>query len=199
MKLFFDTETTGMANFKLPPNDPSQPRLVQLAAILEDNSGKELCSMNLIVKPEGFEIPAEASNIHGITTEEAQQFGQDRLSVLNMFYSLVCMAELMVGHNISYDLFIIRGELMRVPVRPYSDVDMTFIFKQKFCTMLKSTNIVKLPSTSGRGGYKWPKLQEAYEFAFGKKFEGAHDAMADIRATKELYYWINSQNKEGSC
>lgn len=38
--------------------------------------------------------------------------------------------------------------------------------------------------------YEWPRLQEAYKHAFGKEFEGAHDAMSDIRATKEIYFWL---------
>ena len=37
------------------------------------------------------------------------------------------------------------------------------------------------------GKKKRPKLQELYTFLFGKPFEGAHDAMADIRATKDCF------------
>jgi hypothetical protein len=42
MKLFFDTETTGLANFQQEANHPSQPRLVQLAAILTDEACEEI-------------------------------------------------------------------------------------------------------------------------------------------------------------
>ena len=37
------------------------------------------------------------------------------------------------------------------------------------------------------GKKKRPKLQELYTSLFGKPFEGAHDAMADIRATKDCF------------
>lgn len=34
---------------------------------------------------------------------------------------------------------------------------------------------------------KWPKLQELYKVLFGHSFEGAHNAMADVVATKRLF------------
>jgi len=37
-------------------------------------------------------------------------------------------------------------------------------------------------------------LSEAYRHAFGKDFDGAHDAMSDIRATKDVYFWITKQS-----
>ena len=36
MELFFDTETTGLPKYKLPIDDPAQPMIVQLAAIMSD-------------------------------------------------------------------------------------------------------------------------------------------------------------------
>jgi hypothetical protein len=36
MHLFFDVETTGMIDWKAPMLSPRQPRVVQLAAILDD-------------------------------------------------------------------------------------------------------------------------------------------------------------------
>ncbi len=51
--LVFDTETTGKAFFKLPPSDPSQPRLVQLAALLHDGDN-EIASLHCLIIPEYF-------------------------------------------------------------------------------------------------------------------------------------------------
>lgn len=45
--------------------------------------GDEILGQNeYIIKPDGYEIPLEASNIHGITTEEAQAKGNDVQMVL---------------------------------------------------------------------------------------------------------------------
>lgn len=184
MKLFFDTETTGLVNFKEAPNSDCQPRLVQLAAILTDETGNELDSINTLVAPDGFEIPEEASKVHGITTEKAKANGLPIAFVMGLFCGMRSRAKTLIAHNISYDLFVMRGEMMRIN-RDYPDGE-----KEKFCTMMKSTNICKI---IGPRGFKWPSLQEAYKHAFGKGFEGAHDAMNDIRATKEFYFWLIKQ------
>lgn len=57
------------------------------------------------------------------------------------------------------------------------------------CPMKLSTNICKLP---GRMGYKWPKVEEAYNFFFPEreyveKHRGADDALHEAEIVKELY------------
>jgi DNA polymerase III subunit epsilon len=180
--LYFDTETTGLLKYKLPISDPSQPRLVQLGAIL--TSGDEvMAEVNLLVKPEGFEIPKEASDIHGITTEVAMKFGMPVKLVMGTFIRLVNMADRVVAHNYDYDKKIAEIECDRLQV-PYCLAN-----KDSYCTMLSTTQILQLP---GRFGYKWPKLAEAYEFFFKEKLEGAHDAMADIKGCKRVYLHLAS-------
>lgn len=187
MKLFFDTETTGMANFKESPDSRCQPRLVQLGALLVDANNNELITVNMIVKPDGFEIPKEASNIHGISTEKANEIGVSLESVMKIFIQLRSMSDTIIGHNLNYDVFVMRGEWMRLGLS-YDDSE-----KDQFCTMQASTNICKIPGKYGK--FKWPKLVEVYNFAFGKEFVGAHDAMADIRATKDVYNWLQDLKK----
>lgn len=178
--LFFDTETTGKASFKLPPEHESQPRLVQLAAVLQDESGQELASLNLIIRAVDFEIPAEASSIHGITTEMSRACGVPLLHALLTFESLVKQSSLLVAHNIEFDRLIMRGECarMRVP----------FDLRATFCTMAAMTPICKLPGKYN--DYKWPKLQEAHVHAFGHEFDDAHDAMADVSACAAIFRWL---------
>lgn len=71
--LFFDTETTGLPiNWNAPVSDLNNwPRLVQLAWQVYNENQKLIEEYNFIVKPKGFSIPLEASNIHKITTEMA--------------------------------------------------------------------------------------------------------------------------------
>ena len=70
--LIFDTETTGLPNWGEPSDHPSQPHIVDIACSLFDPAGCEIERFDAIINP-GVEIPVEASNIHGITTEIAQQ------------------------------------------------------------------------------------------------------------------------------
>jgi DNA polymerase-3 subunit epsilon len=186
MNLFFDTETSGKADFRAAPDAPHQPRLVQLAAILVDDAAKEIASLNLIISPDGFEIPKEASDIHGITTERAQAVGVPLQYAVWLFGSLFKTAQTIVAHNISFDLLVMQGECCRVPV------DLPMRSKERFCTMQAMTPVCKLPGKFGND-YKWPKLQEAHIHAFGKEFEGAHDALADVRACRDLFFWLRDR------
>lgn len=69
--------------------------------------------------------------------------------------------------------------------------DRGFTFPKKLpCPMLLSTDVCKIPSP--RGGYKWPKVQEAWDYFFGKtdyieKHRGADDAFHEADIVYELY------------
>lgn len=183
--LFFDTETTGKADFNANPTADHQPRLVQLAALLVSETGIELASVNLIIRPVDFEIPKEASDIHGITTETAKECGVPLLHALSVFSGFCKVAGLYVAHNIQFDHLIMSGECSRMIVE--------LPMRTTFCTMKEMTPICKI---KGPYGPKWPKLQEAHRHAFGREFEGAHDAMADVRACKDVYFWMKNRVAE---
>ncbi|HEY8351659.1 MAG TPA: hypothetical protein VIK87_03855, partial [Sphingomonadales bacterium] len=60
--LFYDTETTGLPLFSEPSSDPRQPHIVQAAAVLVDaGTRKAISSINLISRPDGWEIPEEVA------------------------------------------------------------------------------------------------------------------------------------------
>lgn len=179
--LFFDTETTGVPrNYNAPASDISNwPRLVQLGWILTDTKGNTISERCEIVKPDGFSIPIDAVRVHGITTEKALREGEPLREVINTFLADAKLAKCIVGHNISFDQHIVGAELCRLGITD------TISRAKSICTMQAGTNFCKIPDIYG---YKWPKLQELYKKLFGITFDKAHNAMADIEATKKCFF-----------
>lgn len=181
MYLFFDTETTGLPkSYGAPITDTDNwPRLVQLAWLAYDAAGNKVAGENHIVKPQGFEIPEQAAKIHGITTEKAMFEGKDLQVVLQIFHSRLSQAEILVGHNISFDTNIVGAEFLRLNIPPVTPP------RRKICTMMSSTKFCSLP---GPRGPKWPKLQELHRKLFSEDFAEAHNAAADIDATARCFF-----------
>lgn len=179
--LFFDTETTGVPHdYNAPARNTSNwPRLVQLGWILTDESGNEISSGNEIIKPEGFSIPSDASRVHGITTEVALRDGKPLKQVIESFLKDTKGIRCFVGHNVSFDQRVVGAELYRLGITD------TVSTARSFDTMVAATDYCKIP---GAYGYKWPKLIELHRKLFGCDFEDAHDAMADITATKKCFF-----------
>lgn len=191
MIVFFDTETKNLPDFNKRARDPSQPHIVQLAAILTEDDGKVVESCNFLVKPDGWTIPQEAIDVHGITNEYATEKGHPEEQVVSHFYKLLKLSQLMVAHNIQFDKFLARIALRRYDIFTDAEDEWWKKFPQ-FCTMKATTDICKLPSQYGRG-FKWPKLSEAYQHIFQTELTGAHDALADVVACKDIYFWLKKR------
>lgn len=186
MYLFFDTETTGLPkNWNAPLTDlDNWPRLVQLAWLQYDENKQLEQSGNLIIKPVNFEIPLEASNIHGILTQQAIDEGVNLKDALVEFNEVVRTSTILVAHNISFDEKIIEAEYLRcMPSANLSNI-------KKVCTKEKSTAYCAIP---GNYGYKWPTLMELHEILFEKQFDDAHDALVDVKACAKCFFELKER------
>ena len=103
----FDTETTGV--------DPREDRIVT-AAILLVGGGQPTIRRSWMLRCTR-PIPDGAAAIHGITTEHANTHGIDHaVGVGAIAEELVQASSLgipIVGHNVAYDVTILRAELQR--------------------------------------------------------------------------------------
>ena len=185
MYLIFDTETTGLPqNYNAPLTDfDNWPRLVQLAWQLHDDKGKLIAHQNLIVRPEGFTIPYNSVQIHGITTERALEEGLPLQEALEIFKEDIAKAQHGIGHNIEFDYNIVGCEYLRMAMEnalePLPQLD----------TKLISTDYCAIPG--GRGGqFKWPTLTELHTKLFGVGFDDAHDAAYDVDATARCFFGL---------
>ena len=99
--------------------------------------------------------------------------------ILDIFLESLQRCDVIIGHNIAYDVKVILCELYR-----YGKDTKELESIQQFCTMTQSVVFCGFETSNGD---RYPKLQELYSKLFHKPFENAHDAYCDIKATACCY------------
>jgi len=194
ISLIFDTETTGKVQYDIPYGDEIQPHLVGLAFELYDHERKWIVAeMDILIDP-GVLIPKDVVKIHGITTEIAKQFGVRPAVSAAIFSNFMGLADRFVCHNTQFDTAMMMIEFSRLG-KPTSAI----MQKDSYCTMKNSTDILKLPY-GNRKEFKWPSLDEAYKGLVNTNgFKGAHRAINDVRATREIMLALENRKGKKGC
>jgi len=175
--MFFDTETTGIPDWRLPSDDPVQPHLVRLAAVVADAESRTITQqLDCVVRPDGWQIPQETIDIHGITMEKAQADGMPESLALQNFLAL-WNDKHRVAHNTTFD-----NRIIRIATKRYSDQDTINAWHKGAYTC---TGIM---ARKAMGLNKMPKLTEAYAHFMRRELDNAHDAMADAVACMNIYF-----------
>lgn len=190
MYLVFDTETSGLPNFKLALDDPSQPKMMQLAFVCLDNEFKEITRFHSNVKHSvDYCVNPLAYQAHGISFEECQDTGLPLETVIDLFSETLSRSSCSVAHNIKFDKMIVDIAVDNV----YHDAEYIPQWQELFCTMLNSTELCRIPHKNGRAGNKWPSVKEAYETLLKKSLVGNfHDATFDLNATVEIFKYLRT-------
>lgn len=175
--LVIDTETTGLFDFKLPADDPSQPRLASLAMIWADAEGQEVDRMQLYVKQDGWQMTAEAGEVNGLTDEFLEDHGKPIDLVLDIYSRNIRSGLVVAAFNAQFDLKMMRGELRRAG-------------KDDLFTVTKNTCLMRgLKPYAAQGldvrGAGYVSLEKAREF-FGLHNPAPHNAMNDAKDAQEL-------------
>ena len=183
MYLIFDTETTGLPKrWNAPITDTDNwPRCIQIAWQLHDEMGNLIEHQDYLVRPDGFNIPYDAEQIHGISTELAQEKGFSLAEVLEKFNIAMSKTKFIVGQNVGFDLNIMGAEFHRLQVEnPLQELPVL-----DTCTE-QTAQLCQIPG--GRGGkFKLPTLTELHQYLFGVPFGEAHNATADVEATTRCF------------
>ena len=191
MYLIFDTETTGLPKrWNAPLSDSENwPRCIQIAWQIHDAKGEVVAHEDYLIHPDGFTIPFDSEQVHGISTALAEDQGIPLEEVLEKFHSALDQVDYVVGHNVSFDRNIMGAEYLR------SGLEDVLENKAVINTCTEETaQLCQLPG--GRGGkFKLPTLSELYRFLFQESFMEAHNATADVEATSRAFLELLRQDK----
>lgn len=190
--LVFDTETTGFS--------PVKNEIVQLSYILYDTQRQTVIYATQqgddIVNING-KIPKQTSNIHGITKD--MTIGKRPIKEhIDQFIYYFNQADKFVGHNISFDIRMIVGQIDKIiqsfpqEAERYNEFLNKFRMVGKdlpdaaFCTMEESKGICA--QIRGTNKLKKEKLMEVHKLLFNQDVGGQlHNALVDISVTLRVF------------
>lgn len=158
--VYTDTETTGL--------DPTTCEIVEVAAIKFTRHGEILEKFHRYCKPLSGNIPAEASNIHGITMEKVanEKSYMDIMSELAAFIG----KRPLIGHNLkNFDIRFLK-------IQPVEMIDTLEMCRKIWPGKNNLGNACK------RVGIKFDKSE-------------AHSALYDVQKGVELYLTLINMNK----
>jgi len=200
--LVFDTETTGLPQSRIISPDTLQlwPHIVQFSYVIYDTDTNDIVvSMDNIIKVEDNVVISEGSiELHGITKEISQNKGCKISKTLNIFLKYLKSANVLVGHNIEFDIKMVKVELLRLIYSDMSDeksrkyknylYDLSN-FENVFCTMKSSIELcsIKTLDKFGKEYNKYPKLIELHQKLFNTSPNNLHNSFNDILITLRCY------------
>lgn len=189
VRIYFDSETTGLVDHSKPFTDATQPHLVELAAqVWDDARGHKLAELNTLIRPDGWTMPPEAEAIHGITLAECEAHGIPLFKALSLFSMLVLCAQEVVVQNQVFEWAMQRISAARATgILPLLGFLSTRIWRDT--TKMGGAAFPDLP-VAGHG--HGPRQSAIFERLHGCQPEGKHRAMGDVRTLRVNFLALES-------
>ena len=181
IQFFCDVETTGL--------DPSTCSIFQISGMIVCNGETE--EFDFRMKPYRRElITPEASMKTGITDEELATYPSNA-EVFPQFIELLNKYRLgetyankafFIGFNSDFDMRFLRS---------WFEFNGDFRFGYRFWWPdLDIARLAAVYLAGKRLSMRGFKLTDVYKYIFGEDFDGAHNSLADIRATRRLFNYL---------
>ena len=189
--LVFDTETTSLPQSKsiTPSALHLWPHTVQFSYVIFDTELNKIVKIkdSIIKVPDGFTISEENAKIHGITTEISLTKGVSLEPVLTEFFEDLKTVDHIVGHNVSFDINIVKVELQRLIINSSDEKLQEYLTTintstKFYCTMQETIELcaIEMKDKFGRPYKKFPKLVELYQKMFGVTPKNLHNSLNDV-------------------
>jgi DNA polymerase III epsilon subunit-like protein len=201
--IVFDTETTGLPKSKNVNDTDKWPHIVQFSYVIYNTDTQKIEKVvdEIIKLPENIIMEQVVINIHGITNEISQNKGINIKKVIADFMLDLQNVELLVGHNLSFDINVLTVEILRIInekniENKYSDVELNKKIeywksgliniineKKKLCTMQETIDLCNIKMISKKDNkefVKFPKLSELHNYLFNYVPENLHNSLIDV-------------------
>lgn len=167
-----DTETTGL--------DRNKDRIVQLSvANFDSTTGEIVEAEDWYIKPSGnWTMNPSAQAVHNISPEMIEEKGVSLKSVAPRFIELIADHPILTYNGSSFDISFIQREFEREGL-------VTNFERHDF---IDAFDIERRMNSN--------KLGDTYIRYFGHPFEDAHNSMADVKATIEVFMEQKRRYKE---
>ncbi len=203
--LVFDTETTGLPETKIINPDTLNlwPNIVQLSYIVYDVSKNVILNVvdSIVKLADDNIISEESTKIHGITNEMSREEGLEIEILITEMFAYLKRVDLIVGHNISFDINILMVELLRLIYLKKDKMIQSDLIRYKHylhfitnaknvcCTMKLAKDLCQIKAISKLGNeyLKFPKLIELHEKLFVEKPKNLHNSLNDIMVTLRCF------------
>ena len=206
--LVFDTETTGLPKSKIiSPDTLNQwPHIVQFSFVIYDTELNDIVvAIDNIVKltDTGIVISEDSIKLHGITHEISQTKGVKLSKLLHMFCTYLKNVDVLVGHNVSFDINLVKIEILRLIYSSHISDDKIIKYKNNLHVLTNFTNVyctmqnaiefcgIKLTDKFGKEYNKFPKLMELHQKLFNSVPNNLHNSFNDILITLRCYVKMN--------
>ncbi len=184
--LVLDTETIGLPKinkFNQFPyykklNKYDTARIVQISWAIYDNNDELMKTEDHIIKPNGFYVNPDSTKIHGISMSKAVNEGKDIKKALDIFMKDVNDVDIIVCHNVVFDINVIKSEMWRLKRR--KDIETLSDIKS-ICTLEKAKKLQLQRKV------KNCKLETLYRYYFNKEIENAHNSLYDVLNTGKVF------------
>lgn len=166
----FDSETTGVDVY-----DVENTKIVSFSMVLQDSSSSSPKIREWLLDPE-IEIPSEASDVHGITTEYARHHGQKYSEglqeIADAIHYAIYSGIVLTAYNGSFDITLLKNQIEHYGIRFPDDLWGKFY-------MIDPLVMDKAVDRFRKGKRTLGVVSSLY----GYSLDDAHEATADVLAT----------------
>lgn len=206
--MVLDTESTGLIDKNVPlvyANLHKFPYIVQLSYIIIDTDAYNLDVIydEILKMPDGVVVSDISAQIHGITNHMSQTLGTNITTVMCDLLTNSDQVDLVVCHNIEFDLTLLKVEVMRAIINDGTSevardlykkaLDYLLTMKNTFCTMKESIELCNIERTNSRGKYlKYPTLAELHNKLFDREPKNLHNSLNDVCITARCFFKLKN-------
>jgi DNA polymerase III epsilon subunit-like protein len=207
--IIFDTETTGLPKSKLISPDTLHlwPHIVQFSYGIYDT--ELTCIVELfdyVVKVKNtVVIPEDSIKFHGITNQMSMEIGVPIEEIFGKFFYYLQTVDKVIGHNVSFDINMVKIELLRLIYSKDIQLSQNEIkmckqnlhyitnLKNIYCTLQESIKLCNIPAIDSKGKpyLKYPRLIELHKKLFESEPNNLHNSLNDILVTLRCYIKMN--------